>query len=139
LCVGAAACVLPVLFLFVGLGCFFRSFGSLRRRWLWTVVLFLCCAGLLDLYSDRLPNLQPRVGLVGGVLGQKLNQHFFGYFGTVGATIIFSMLYFISLLFLTNFQLGEWLRGLWSPRAAAGQTGTDEGLLERRAGELQKP
>ena len=29
------------------------------------------------------------------------------------------MLYFISLLFLTNFQLGEWVRGIWSRRAAA--------------------
>jgi len=137
--VGAAAYVLPVLFLFVGLGCFFQSFGYLRRRWLWTVVLFLCCAGLLDLYRDRLPSLKPRVGLVGGVLGDALNQHLFSYFGTVGATIIFSMLYFISLLFLTNFQLGEWLRGLSRPRAAAGQTGTGGEVVERRAGELPKP
>ena len=136
--VGAAAYVLPVLFLFVGLGCFFQSFGYLRRRWLWTVVLFLCCAGLLDLHSDRLPNLTPRVGLAGGALGHALNQHLFSYFGTVGATIIFSMLYFISLLFLTNFQLGEWLRGLSRPRAAA-QTGPGGEVIERRAGELAKP
>ena len=136
---GAAAYVLPVLFLFVGLGCFFHSFAYLRRRWLWTVVLFLCCAGLLDLYSDRLPNLKPRVGLVGGVLGEALNQHLFSYFGTVGATIIFSMLYFISLLFLTNFQLGEWLRAPSRPRVAAGQTGTGGEVIERRAGELPKP
>jgi S-DNA-T family DNA segregation ATPase FtsK/SpoIIIE len=137
--VGAAAYVLPVLLLFVGLGCFFQSFGYLRRRWLWTVVLFLCCAGLLDLYGDLLPNLKPRVGLVGGALGGALNQYLFGYFGTAGATIIFLMLYFISLLFLTNFQLGQWLRGLWSKRAAAGQTANDQEVLEHRARELQKP
>ena len=116
---GAAAYVLPVLFLFVGLGCFFQSFGYLRRRWLWTVVLFLCCCGLLDLYSDQLPNLKARVGPVGGALGNALNQYLFGYFGTAGATILFLMLYFISLLFLTNFRLGEWLRGLW--RKGAGR------------------
>ncbi|MGO8678549.1 MAG: DNA translocase FtsK [Limisphaerales bacterium] len=136
--VGAAAYVLAVLFLFVGLGCFFQSFGYLRRRWLWTVVLFMCCAGLLDLYRDRLPNLTPRVGLLGGALGNALNQNLFGYFGAAGATIIFLMLYFISLLFLTNFHLGEWLRSLWAKPAAAGQGGADEEALQRRARELQK-
>jgi S-DNA-T family DNA segregation ATPase FtsK/SpoIIIE len=134
---GAAAYVLAVLLLFVGLGCFFQSFGYLRRRWLWTVVLFLCCAGLLDLYGDSLPHLKARLGLVGGALGNALNENLFGYFGAAGATIIFLMLYFISLLFLTNFRLGEWLRGLWGRRAAAGQTGADEEALQRRARELQ--
>jgi S-DNA-T family DNA segregation ATPase FtsK/SpoIIIE len=135
---GAAAYVLPVLLLFVGLGCFFQSFGYLRRRWLWTVVLFLCCAGLLDLYRDLLPNLKPRLELAGGTLGDALNQHLFGYFGTAGATILFLMFYFISLLFLTNFQLGQWLRGLSSKRAVAGQRATDQAVLEHRERELQK-
>ena len=135
---GAAAYVLAALLLLVGLGCFFQSFASLRRRWLWTVVLFLCCAGLLDLYHDRLPDLRPRIPQIGGLLGNALNQHLFGYFGTVGATIIFLMLYFISLLFLTNFQLGEWLRGLWSRRAAASPGETAEEALNRRTRELQK-
>ncbi len=139
LAAGAAAYVLPVLGLFVGLGCFFQSFSYLRRRWLWTVILFLCCAGLLDLYSDQLPGLQARLGLVGGVLGEALNRHLFAYFGTPGATILFLMLYFISLLFLTNFQLGEWLRGLLSKRAAAAAAaGSQEEPLEHRARELQK-
>jgi S-DNA-T family DNA segregation ATPase FtsK/SpoIIIE len=106
--VGAAAYVLPVLLLLIGLGCFFQSFAYLRRRWLWTVVLFLCCTGLLDLHRQHLPNLQKRLGILpGGILGDALNHDLFGYFGTVGATIIFLMLYFISLMFLTNFKLGE--------------------------------
>jgi S-DNA-T family DNA segregation ATPase FtsK/SpoIIIE len=137
--VGAAAYVLPVLLLFVGLGCFFQSFAYLRRRWLWTVVLFLCCTGLLDLYRQHLPNLQKRLGILpGGTLGDALNHDLFGYFGTVGATIIFLMFYFISLLFLTNFHLGEWLRSLSSQRAAAGEMEADEQALARRARELQR-
>ena len=44
------------------------------------------------------------------VIGDDLNRFFFSYFGTAGATIIFLMLLLISALFLTNFQLGEWLR-----------------------------
>ena len=32
---GAAAFVLPVLTLFLGLGCFFEAFAYLRRRWPW--------------------------------------------------------------------------------------------------------
>src|SRR5512138_3089220 len=102
--VGAAAFVLPVLLMLVGLGCFFESFSFLRRRWLWTVVLFGCCIGMLDLYAPYLRNLEARLNTIaGGILGVNLNKHLFGYFGTAGATIIYLMLYFISLLFLTNF------------------------------------
>src|SRR5215467_6079355 len=49
--IGAAAYELPALLFLVGLGCFFDFFGHLRRRWLWTVVLLLCCIALLGLYD----------------------------------------------------------------------------------------
>lgn len=118
--VGAAAYELPVLLLLVGLGCFFEAFAYLRRRWAWTVVLFICCMGLLDLYSSYLTTLRRNLNTMpGGILGQGLNQYLFGYFGTVGATILFLMLAFISLLYLTNFQLGEWVRRIWAGAAAA--------------------
>ena len=141
LSVGAAAFVLPVLLFFVGLGCFFDSFAYLRRRWVWALVLLICCMGLLDVYRHYLGNLERNLGTTaGGILGRNLNQHFFGEcFGAAGATIIFLMLYFISLLFLTNFQLGEWVRALWGRRAAAqGESTADEEALERRARDLQK-
>src|SRR3989442_5911973 len=47
--VGAAAYELPALLVFVGLGCFFEFFSYLRRRWVWAVVLLVCCIRLLDL------------------------------------------------------------------------------------------
>jgi len=112
--IGAAAYIVPIMLFLVGLGCFFEAFGYLRRRWLWFAVLLLCCMGLLDLYGDYFKGLQSSLSITaGGVLGINLNKHLFGYFGTVGATILFLMLYFISLLFLTNFQLGSWVRALW--------------------------
>jgi S-DNA-T family DNA segregation ATPase FtsK/SpoIIIE len=139
--VGASAYLFPVLFFVVGLGCFLDAFAYLRRRWAWSLVLVFCCMGLLDLYRDYFGRLHDNLNVeVGGVLGRNLNQHFFGEcFGTAGATIIFLMLYFISLLFLTNFQLGDWIRNLWGRRAAAeGEPAEEEDALERRARELQR-
>src|SRR5208283_2039560 len=141
LTIGAAAFVLPVLLFFVGLGCFFDSFGYLRRRWAWALILLICCMGLLDLYREHLGTLEGNLGTTaGGILGRNLNQHFCGEcFGTAGATIIFLMLYFISLLFLTNFQLGDWIRNIWGRRATAqGESAAEDNALERRARDLQK-
>src|ERR1035438_2761122 len=137
---GAAAYVLPVLLFLVGLGCFFDVFAYLRRRWLWELVLFLCLMGLLDLYKDHLETLQRNINATaGGILGLNLNQHLFDYFGRAGATIIYLMLYFISLLFLTNFQLGNWLRAVFGRREAlADGKPADEQALDRRARDLQK-
>ncbi len=132
LCVGAAAYVAPVLMLLVGLGCFFESFAHLRRRWPWALLLFFCCVGMLDLYKPYLGGLERSLYVpAGGIVGVHLHGNLFTYFGPVGATIIYGMLYFISLLFLTNFQLGEWVRKL-------GKKEPEEAALERKAKELQK-
>ncbi len=139
--VGATAYLFPVLFFVVGLGCFLDAFAYLRRRWAWALVLVLCCMGLLDLYRDYFGKLHRNLNAeVGGIIGRNLNQHFLGEcFGTAGATIIFLMLYFISLLFLTNFHLGEWIRTLWGRRAAAGADLSPDGAaLERQARDLQR-
>ncbi len=139
--VGAAAYELPALLFFLGLGCFFDFFSYLRRRWLWTVVLFVCCIGLLDLYHPHLGTLERNLRiLAGGVIGRNLNTFIFGYFGTVGATILFLMLLFISVLLLTNFQLGTWVRASWRNRASEQEPtkSVDEKALERRATDLKK-
>jgi DNA segregation ATPase FtsK/SpoIIIE, S-DNA-T family len=137
---GAGAYVAPVLFLLVGLGCFFGSLAYMRRRWPWAVILLLCCVGMLQLYQKYLPNAPPYLrGTLGGVLGVNLNDHVFGYFGVPGATVLYLMLYFISLLYLTNFHLGEWVRAVWSWRPRRVRAGTPEELeLDRRERELQR-
>src|ERR1700722_2312417 len=152
--VGVSAYVLPFILVFLGLGCFFEPLAYVRRRWSWTAVLFVCCMGLFDLHESHFPHPQsPGAKVVkatsvwdlpGRVLGKNLDQHFFLYFGRAGATILFMMLIFISLLFLTNFQLGDWLRGFWGRKAAvAGTAGNgemtpEERALEKRARELEK-
>ena len=138
---GAAAYVFPVLLFAVGLGCFLEAFAYLRRQWAWGLVVVVCCMGLLDLYRGYFKKLESNLNVeVGGILGRNLNQRFFGEcFGTTGATIVFLMLYFMGLLFLTNFQLGEWIRSLLRRRGAAkGEPTLGEEALEERARDLDK-
>ena len=151
---GGGAYIVPLLLLVFGLGCFFEFLHHLRRRWVWAAILFICCLGLLDLYTDkaivtrlgRVPNLASAGVLermsrnltapsAGGVLGLALNQYVFLYFGRPGATIVFATLYFISLLFLTNFQLGEWVKAFARRRS---EQSAEEQALEDRARALEK-
>ena len=117
--VGVSAFLLPFILMFVALGCFFDPLAYLRRRWLWAVLLFMCFMGMMDLYSSHFEGARIRLGVPpGGILGHHLNETIFNYFGLVGATIIFAMLDLISILYLTNFRLGEWLRSAWPAIAA---------------------
>ena len=154
---GAAAFVIPILCGLFGIGCFFNALHYLRRRWAWGLVLFLCCVGFLSLFTnadvvsklDRNPKLAEagflehvsrNVGApsAGGTLGIVLNQ-FFGKFGRPGASIIYLTIYAVSLLYLTNFRLGDWVRATFSRKAAGAEGMTDEEReLEKRAKELEK-
>jgi len=147
---GISGYVLPVLVAFIGLGCFFEALSYLKRRWPWGVILLLSLVGLLHLID--LPHLKESSSLVtrartaisapsiGGFLGLTLYDFGFWVLGPIGAAIVYVALDLISLLFLTNFQLGEWIRGFWSKDAAPGKEGAteEEQDLERRARELQK-
>jgi S-DNA-T family DNA segregation ATPase FtsK/SpoIIIE len=146
---GAAAYLLPVLLLGFGLAGFFDILAYLHRRslWVWGALLLFACMGVLDLYSDSLNlTINKDSARAGGLIGWAMNDKIFGNFGRVGATIVFSTVYLISLLYLTNFRLGEWLRTLWQHRMEALETGSasppgsslDEKALERRARDLQK-
>jgi DNA segregation ATPase FtsK/SpoIIIE, S-DNA-T family len=140
---GAAAYLLPVLLLGFGLAGFLELLAYLRQRLWWGVVFVLACMGVLDLYSDQLVlAINKDSAGAGGLIGMLMNKLLFGHFGKVGATIVFATTYIISLLYLTNFQLGEWIREFWQQRKEASQSSTtvvdDEKVLERRARELQK-
>ena len=149
---GISGYMLPVLVAFVGLGCFFESLSYLRRRWPWALILMVSVMGLLHLADMK--HLSPgdklslfsraRTGInapsLGGFTGQTLYELFFWVLGPIGAAIVYVALDLISLLFLTNFQLGDWLRGWWAkrPAAAAAAATPEEQSLERRARDLQK-
>src|SRR5258706_9515495 len=55
---GAGAFVLPLLLLAFGVGYLFEFFAYLKRRWVWALVLFFSCLGLLDLYSHYWESLR---------------------------------------------------------------------------------
>lgn len=156
--IGAGAFLVPVLLLGFGLAQFRGFLGYLRRKWPWAILLLVTCAGALDLASNHFAfiplNHNPRpeqtgylaqfarnlnLSGAGGVLGQALNLYGFGYFGRVGAAILYGCLYLISLYGLTNFQLGDWLRALWARwNAPTEVVPGDEKSLERRTRELEK-
>jgi S-DNA-T family DNA segregation ATPase FtsK/SpoIIIE len=171
LIMGGAAYILPMLLMFFGLGYLWDFMAYLRRKWYtWAAagVVLLCCTGLLNLYTDGetvrqmathryaydqagfLEKIAFNIGAdtAGGLLGLWLNQYAFGHFGRAGATIIYCTLYCISLYFLTNFELGNWVREWLQKRREAdlfaGLSEPEKELkrkameLERRARELEE-
>ncbi len=146
---GAAAYLLPPLAFFVGLGNLLALLSFVQRRWLWSLVLMIACMGLLDLYSDWLKGFTETLHLSspGGVIGQFMNRIFFVHFGKLGATIVLLTGYLISLLYLTNFKLGEAMREAyegWQVRRERAESRRslavepDERLLEKKSRAIEK-
>ncbi|HEY1490111.1 MAG TPA: DNA translocase FtsK 4TM domain-containing protein, partial [Verrucomicrobiae bacterium] len=132
----------------------FLSYLRERIRWslLWSVMLVISSTGLLYVFDpgspshDRLHEMLGTWSAGGGLgwltYGQTQNRNFgFSLLGQLGATIVYSALALISLLFLTNFQLGEWIRALFDKEPAAAdaeEKSPEEIALERRARDLEK-
>ena len=150
---GVVGYLLPVLFAAFGVAYLLNVLGYLRERlrWslLWSAVLVISLAGLLYLLDSAgwLGNLREAIGSqsAGGWLGfvtyGQTPRYEYGFclLGKVGAIIVYATLCLISLLFLTNFQLGEWIRRfLQKEPAAAEPKSADEAALERRARDLEK-
>jgi S-DNA-T family DNA segregation ATPase FtsK/SpoIIIE len=143
LLLGAGAYLLPVALVVLGLGCWFEWLAYLRRRWPWLLILLLSGSGLLHL-ANTWPlgaRVRDNIGApyLGGFAGYLSYEYCFWMVGTAGAVILYGALYFISLLYLTNFQLGGWLRWLWQRRPGFSGAGRSEiEALERRARQLEK-
>src|SRR5437899_1264501 len=146
---GFSGYMLPVVLTLFGLAYLFEGLFYLKRRWIWALALLLSCMGwlhLLDLPHGSDPaslfsKARNSIGApsIGGFVGLTLYRSFFWMFGTTGAGIVYGAVDLISLLFLTNFQLGAWLRETWGARKQAGeQPSEDEQVLERQARELKK-
>jgi DNA segregation ATPase FtsK/SpoIIIE, S-DNA-T family len=143
---GLAAYLLPLLLAAFGVAYLFGWLGYLRQRqlWsaLWSAVLVLSLTGLLHMMNDAGIMVKLRLGIgavsVGGWFGLLTYDYFFWMLGAVGAVIVYATLGLISLLFLTNFRLGGWLRGFVVNEPAVAGTSGDEAALERRARELEK-
>ncbi|MCI0745810.1 MAG: DNA translocase FtsK [Verrucomicrobia subdivision 3 bacterium] len=141
---GAGAFVLPILLLAYGLSNLIAFLGYLRRRRTWAVILFVSCLGFFDLYGSSLENLRRNLNApyAGGQAGRLMNEWIFGHFGKPGATIIFVTAYLVSLVFLTNFRLGEWARMAWVSFRTKGEEKDgwtpEERALARKAKDLEK-
>jgi DNA segregation ATPase FtsK/SpoIIIE, S-DNA-T family len=152
---GIVGYLLPLVLAAFGVAYLLNFLGYLRERlrWslLWAVLLVVSLTGLLYLADNGglRGKLHETIGAqsIGGCLGwltygQTQNRNFgFSLLGPLGATIVYAALGLISLLFLTNFRLGDWIRALFDKRSAAAETGQkspEEMALEKRALDLEK-
>ena len=156
---GLVGYLLPWLFALFGAAYLLNFLGYLREhlRWslLWAAMLVVSLTGLLYISdnSGLLGKVHENIGSqnAGGWLGyatfgQTANYNFgLSLLGSLGATIVYATLCLISLLFLTNFQLGEWIRAFVDrekPEKSAleklAPKTNEEIALERRARDLEK-
>ena len=152
---GIAAYLLPWIFAAFGVAYLMNFLTYLRERlrWcvVWTALLFVSLTGLLhlgrniDLIKDWSVYIYTSYG--GGWLGYltygRLNQYDYGFalIGPIGAPIVYAALGLIAALFLTNFQLGNWIRALMHKEKSAPEVETksaEEIVFEKRARELEK-
>jgi S-DNA-T family DNA segregation ATPase FtsK/SpoIIIE len=143
---GVTAYLIPALLMMFGLGYLLQMLSYLRRQWIWGAVLLVCCMGLASLFEANLALLKwfkdhLDITSAGGIIGGVFYEHGLRFIGKVGGSIFLAALYLISLLYLTNFKLGQWCRQWWDVRfggAAAAAAAAGEKELERRARELEK-
>jgi S-DNA-T family DNA segregation ATPase FtsK/SpoIIIE len=153
LLLGMVAYVFPVLVAIFGAAYVLGFLHYLRERlqWslLWSFGLLVSLTGLLFL-ADRggiLGKLHEGIGAnsAGGGLGYLFYgestryQWGFSLLGPIGATIVYAALCLVSLLFLTSFKLGDWLRSRVTGAEEKSKAETpEEVVLERKARDLQK-
>jgi S-DNA-T family DNA segregation ATPase FtsK/SpoIIIE len=152
---GLVGYLLPVLLAAFGLSYLLNFPSHLRERlrWslIWSAILVLSLTGLLYIMDSggQRGKIHETIGSLsaGGWLGfltfGQTPRYEYGFclLGTAGATIVYAALCLISLLFLTNFRLGEWIRGFLEkvPVSAEPESkAAEDSALERRARELEK-
>ena len=149
---GLAAYVLPFLIGTFGCSFILNIWPYLRERRIhlsiWSLVFLFSFSGFLDRTGRLLHSFWINIGApgAGGWLGETLYDFkLFGCdwgfwaFGGVGATIVYAALGLISLLFLTNFHLGNWIRAVFqNEKTPQKAESPQEAALERRARDLEK-
>ena len=142
---GVAAYLLPPLTLIFSIAFFTEKLDGLRRRWPWAVALVLAGSAGLSLYPGLLGGLAQSLNTVdaGGYVGLLLHKGIFQRVGTAGATLLLLAVYLVSLLYLTNFQLKEWLKAArerWKQRKVdrSQPLANEEIELNQREAELQQ-
>ena len=153
LLLGVVAYVLPLLIAVFGAAYLFGFMHYLRERLRWSLIwaggLLISLTGLLFL-ADKggvLGTLHERIGAnsAGGGLGYLIygeSEHYqwgFSLLGPIGATIVYAALCLMSVVFLTAFPFGDWIRNRVSGAEPVTKGATaEEAALERKARDLQK-
>jgi S-DNA-T family DNA segregation ATPase FtsK/SpoIIIE len=140
---GAVGYLVPPALFAAALGCFFERFKWLSRRWPWMLALLASAMGILSLFEidwTVLQNIKTHLGAPssGGLIGNSLKNGALMSVGKVGGLIVFATVYAISLLFLTNFRLRDWIHDLTSREKIDPNATPEERELERRRRELEK-
>ena len=148
---GVAAYLLPLNFIAFGTAYLLNFPAHLRERirWsvMWSFILLFSLSGVVYILDVHGLAGYAREGMntmsAGGFVGWGLYRYLFHMVGTIGASIIYTSLMLISLLFLTNFQLGHWIRAFVFKEPseaveASGDKSKEEVELEKRARELEK-
>ncbi|HLP77478.1 MAG TPA: DNA translocase FtsK, partial [Candidatus Paceibacterota bacterium] len=144
---GLVAYFIPVLLASFGVAYLFGWLDYLVSRRLWSNLcagaLIVALTGLLHLTNSNAMMVNTRYAIgsvsVGGWSGYLSFEYIFWMLGAVGAIIAYSTIAVISLLILTNFQLGHWVRAAWQNRDADAAEGQDDEVaLERKARDLQR-
>jgi len=154
LLLGIAAYLLPLVLAAFGTAYLLNFPGYLRERsrWsvLWAAILLISLTSLLYLADngglrwkihETIGTQSAGGGLGWFTYGQTPTRNFgFSLLGPIGATIVYAALFLISLLFLTDFRLGDWIRGFVAREKSSGieSKPVEEAALDRRARELEK-
>jgi len=115
LALGVSAYLLPPLTLVFAFGFLINKLEGLRKRWPWALAMILAGSAGLSLYPNLFGGIADQLNTVdaGGYMGMLLNKAIFQHVGTAGATVILLAIYAVSLLYITNFHLKDWLREVW--------------------------
>ncbi len=121
--VGAGSFVLIALGIGFGLARFVPALGYLRRGWrapAASVGLLVACLGVFDLLKVQGVQLGTagNASSPGGILGEGLNYWATWCLNRTGAALFYSLLYAVSLVFLTDFHVVTWIRKLIPRRSA---------------------
>lgn len=139
LALGVSAFLVPASLLFLPWGRATEAFTFARRRWPWLLVLTVISAAAFDLNAESIRRFAGGDDLPGGFLGESLNRYFFHLIGYAGSTTVFILLYLLSLLGLSDFQLFNWIRAWNERRRAAAEAALDEEQrLDRKARQLER-
>jgi S-DNA-T family DNA segregation ATPase FtsK/SpoIIIE len=119
---GVAGYILPAIFSYLGLICLFKREGHLWPKFVWSAVLLLASASLMELNSATWEGVRDRlnVGSAGGLLGELLTDRcLVPLLGRVGAGVLMTAAVLIGLVMLIDIHPGTLLRHCWDYLQAA--------------------